>query len=73
MNVVGMGPILAVFLATFGAVIDGSGTAWSIGGTPVASVGGGLLGPGNGISGSHNKSVTFTVLRCFTTSLTSSL
>ncbi|KAF2162620.1 hypothetical protein M409DRAFT_58040 [Zasmidium cellare ATCC 36951] len=54
MNVVGMGPILAVFLATFGAVIDGSGTAWSIGGTPPASLGG-LLGGGNGISGSHNK------------------
>lgn len=54
MNVVGMGPGLAAFLAVYGAVIDGSGTAWSIGGTPPASLAG-PLGGGNGISGSHNK------------------
>lgn len=49
-NVVGMGADLAIFLATFGALVDGSGTAWSIGGTPSIGAGG-----GNGISGSHNK------------------
>ncbi|KAK4629555.1 Dothistromin biosynthesis peroxidase dotB [Fulvia fulva] len=55
-NVVGMGPILAAFLAVLGAVLDGSGTAWSIGGPPPASVGGlALLGRGNGLTGSHNK------------------
>lgn len=54
MNVVGMGTDLAAFLAVFGAEIDGSGTAWSIGGTPPASIAG-PLGGGNGISGSHNK------------------
>lgn len=56
-NVVGMGVDLAAFLAVFGAVIDGSGLAWSIGGTPPASIAG-LLGGGNGISGSHNKYVS---------------
>lgn len=54
-NVVGMGLDLAGFLAVFGAVIDGDGTAWSIGGTPGPGVGGPLAGQGNGISGSHNK------------------
>lgn len=55
-NVVGMGADLAAFLAVFGAAIDGSGTAWSIGGKPSASLGvGGVLGPGNGITNSHNK------------------
>jgi len=49
-QVVGMGPVLALFLSTLGAAIDGSGTAWSIGGTPPASI-----GSGNGLSGSHNK------------------
>jgi len=49
-KVVGMGPDLAGFLAVFGAAIDGSGTAWSIGGTPAPGV-----GLGNGLSGSHNK------------------
>lgn len=53
-NVVGMGPDLGAFLAVFGAAIDGSGLAWSIGGTPPASVAPLGLG-GNGISGSHNK------------------
>lgn len=56
-TVVGMGVDLAAFLAVLGAAIDGSGLAWSIGGTPPASLGG-LLGGGNGISGSHNKCVS---------------
>lgn len=46
--------VQAGFLAVFGAFVDGSGTAWSIGGTPPASLAG-PLGGGNGISGSHNK------------------
>lgn len=50
-----MGLDLAGFLAVFGAVIDGDGTSWSIGGTPGAGIGGPLAGQGNGISGSHNK------------------
>lgn len=45
---------MAAFLAAFGAVIDGSGLAWSIGGTPTPAQAG-LLPGGNGISGSHNK------------------
>ena len=53
-SVVGMGPILGTFLAAYGAAIDGSGLAWSIGGTPSAAQAG-LLPGGNGISGSHNK------------------
>lgn len=57
MTVVGMGPLLASFLAVLGASIDGSGTAWSIGGTPKSVPEGltNLVGTGNGISGSHNK------------------
>lgn len=51
MTVAGMGPGLASFLAVYGAAIDGSGTAWSIGGTPAQE---GQAG-GNGISNSHNK------------------
>lgn len=56
-KVVGMGPILAGFLAVLGATLDGSGTAWSIGGTPKSVPIGltNLVGTGNGISGSHNK------------------
>lgn len=53
-QVVGMGPGLALFLSAFGAAIDGSGLAWSIGGTPTRAQAG-LLPGGNGISGSHNK------------------
>jgi hypothetical protein len=53
-SVVGMGPGLGAFLSVYGAVIDGSGLAWSIGGTPTAAQAG-LLPGGNGISGSHNK------------------
>ena len=55
MSVVGMGPLLASFLAVLGATIDGDGTSWSIGGTPGAGIGGPLASQGNGISGSHNK------------------
>ena len=39
-EVFGMGPDLATFLATYGAVIDGSGTGWSIGGKPHTGIGG---------------------------------
>lgn len=55
-KVFGMGPDLALFLSTYGAVVDGDGTKWSIGG-PSDSVPGllGLLGQPQGISGSHNK------------------
>jgi hypothetical protein len=53
-RVVGMSADLAAFLALYGAVIDGSGTGWSIGGTPPASLKY-PLGGGNGISNSHNK------------------
>lgn len=49
MSTVGMGVGLASFLAIYGAAIDGSGTAWSIGGTPF---GVGAKG-GNGITNSH--------------------
>jgi hypothetical protein len=54
-KVVGMGPGLASFLAVYGAVMDGDGLSWSIGGTPAPGTGGPLSGLGNGISGSHNK------------------
>ena len=40
----GMGPDLATFLAIYGSAIDGSGTGWSIGGTPHV-----------GIAGSHGN------------------
>lgn len=56
-NVVGMGPLLAIFLSVLGAVLDGDGTAWSIGGTPGPGIGGLLARSGHGISGSHNKYV----------------
>lgn len=51
-----MGLDLATFLSTYGAVMDGDLTKWSIGG-PDSRVGGalGLLGTPQGISGSHNK------------------
>ncbi|PNS18813.1 hypothetical protein CAC42_5352 [Sphaceloma murrayae] len=55
-KVFGMGADLAGFLSTYGAVMDGDGTKWSIGG-PSSNVPGllGLLGQPQGISGSHNK------------------
>lgn len=43
-QVFGMGADLAVFLAVFGAVVDGDGSSWSIGGVPHT-----------GIAGSHNN------------------
>ncbi|KAF2149018.1 Cloroperoxidase [Myriangium duriaei CBS 260.36] len=56
MEVFGMGLDLATFLATYGALVDGDGTKWSIGG-PTPNVPGllGLIGQPQGISGSHNK------------------
>ncbi|KAF2226868.1 Chloroperoxidase, partial [Elsinoe ampelina] len=55
-KVFGMGVDLATFLATYGAVVSGDGTKWSIGG-PSGAVPGllGLVGQPQGISGSHNK------------------
>ena len=49
-NVVGMGPLFATFLAIYGALMDGSGSAWSVGGPPADPGLGGLLGAGNGLS-----------------------
>lgn len=54
-NVVGMGVILATFLAALGAAINGDGTSWSIGGTPGPGIGGPLSSLGNGLIGSHNR------------------
>lgn len=58
-KVFGMGRDLGGFLAIYGAVIDGNGAAWSIGG-PSTQLGGlgslnTLLSVPQGISGSHNK------------------
>ncbi|KAK5714312.1 hypothetical protein LTR17_017243 [Elasticomyces elasticus] len=39
-KVYGMGADLALFLATFGAVLDGTGVSWSIAGTPHTGIGG---------------------------------
>ena len=49
-DVLGFGPLITSLAALIGAVFDGSGTAWSIGGKPSAAVVGlnGLLGAGNG-------------------------
>jgi hypothetical protein len=54
-KVVGMGPLLAVFLSALGGAIDGDLLNWSMGGTPSLAQGGptGILG--NGLTGSHNK------------------
>jgi hypothetical protein len=51
-----MGKDLGGFLAIYGAVFDGNGAEWSIGG-PTSNVASllGLLGTPQGISGSHNK------------------
>jgi hypothetical protein len=57
-HVVGMSADLSAFLSLYGAAIDGSGTGWSIGGTPPASLAH-PLGGGNGLSGSHNKWAMF--------------
>jgi len=54
--VFGMGKDLGGFLGLYGALIDGDGTKWSIGGpTPFVPATLGLLGEPQGISGSHNK------------------
>jgi hypothetical protein len=55
MKVVGMGPILSLFLSAYGGAIDGDIKSWSIGGKPSLLQGGvtGILG--NGLIGSHNK------------------
>jgi len=54
-KVVGMGPLLAIFLSALGGAIDGDVLNWSMGGTPSIAQGGvtGVLG--NGLIGSHNK------------------
>ncbi|KAL5113683.1 putative zinc transporter msc2 [Pleosporales sp. CAS-2024a] len=54
-KVVGMGPVLALFLSAFGGAMDGDILSWSMGGKPSLAQGGvtGILG--NGISASHNK------------------
>ena len=39
-TVFGMGPDLATFLAVYGAIVDGTLTSWSIGGTPHIGIGG---------------------------------
>lgn len=55
-DVFGMGRDLGGFLSIYGAVFDGNGAAWSIGGpTPNVPSLLGLLGTPQGISGSHNK------------------
>ncbi|KAK5940554.1 hypothetical protein PMZ80_006970 [Knufia obscura] len=54
-QVFGMGVDLAAFLSTYGAVISGDLTSWSIGGPPGGSLLPGLLSQPQGISGSHNK------------------
>lgn len=50
-----MGLDLATFLSTYGAVMDGDLTSWSIGGAPGTNLLPGLLSPSGGISNSHNK------------------
>lgn len=54
-KVFGMGLDLGLFLATYGALVDGDLTSWSIGGPTglLGSIAG--LGTPQGISGSHNK------------------
>lgn len=54
-SVFGMGVDLATFLSTYGAVMDGDLTSWSIGGPPGGALLSGILSPPQGISGSHNK------------------
>lgn len=39
-KVFGMSPDLGLFLATYGAVVDGTLTSWSIAGTPHVGIGG---------------------------------
>jgi hypothetical protein len=54
--VFGMSKDLGAFLSIYGALIDGDGTKWSIGGPSVNTAPLlGLLGEPQGISGSHNR------------------
>ncbi|KAL5422368.1 hypothetical protein PMIN04_004789 [Paraphaeosphaeria minitans] len=54
-KVVGMGPLLSIFLSALGGALDGDILNWSMGGAPSLAQGGvtGVLG--NGLIGSHNK------------------
>ncbi|KAH8731968.1 hypothetical protein GQ44DRAFT_722127 [Phaeosphaeriaceae sp. PMI808] len=54
-KVVGMGPLLSLFLSVYGGAIDGDVLSWSMGGKPSLTQGGvtGVLA--NGLIGSHNK------------------
>ncbi|KAL1647739.1 hypothetical protein SLS58_002540 [Diplodia intermedia] len=54
-QVYGMGVDLATFLSVYGAVMDGDGLHWSIGGAPDTTDLLNLLTQPQGISGSHNK------------------
>ncbi|KAJ4364575.1 hypothetical protein N0V83_009171 [Neocucurbitaria cava] len=57
-KVVGMGPLLAVFLSALGGALDGDmvrNLNWSIGGKPSLAQGGATGVLGNGLIGSHNK------------------
>lgn len=57
-KVYGMGLDVGAFLAAYGAVLDGDGLSWSIGGPPptsLTSIAPGLLGYPQGLIGSHNK------------------
>jgi hypothetical protein len=54
-KVVGMGPILSIFLSALGGALDGDLLDWSMGGTPSLAQGGATGILGNGLIGSHNK------------------
>ncbi|OJD35700.1 aromatic peroxygenase [Diplodia corticola] len=54
-QVFGMGIDLATFLSVYGAVMDGDGLSWSIGGAPDTTDLLNLLTQPQGITGSHNK------------------
>ncbi|KAF2030518.1 Cloroperoxidase [Setomelanomma holmii] len=54
-KVVGMGPLLSIFLSALGGAIDGDILNWSMGGTPSLAQGGATGVLGNGLIGSHNK------------------
>ncbi|GME36764.1 Chloroperoxidase [Neofusicoccum parvum] len=54
-SVYGMGVDLGTFLSVYGAVMDGDGLGWSIGGAPPTTDLLNLLTQPQGLSGSHNK------------------
>ncbi|KAL1795540.1 hypothetical protein ACET3X_005764 [Alternaria dauci] len=54
-RVVGMGPLLSIFLSVLGGALDGDLLNWSMGGRPSLAQGGATGVLGNGLSGSHNK------------------